>query len=171
METHSNAQRDKNWTEKRRIAAPQAASFSKQEWLAHIARLGSQGGCAAALVDTSRTEHVPPTDHTHAAQRTRVIEPRFRRCLARAPFRKAAPAWSFFLVHHGDCWLVQTGFGADNVMASALNNVRHAHMCLMRFFAHWFGTCQFHEEHLEVGTCLKVSLCPRTTASQALIAG
>ena len=39
--------REKNWTEKRRLAAPQAASFSQQEWLAHLARPGSQGGCAA----------------------------------------------------------------------------------------------------------------------------
>ena len=81
--------------EKRRLAAPQAASFCKIEWMAHLARPSSQGGCTATPVDISRTRHVPATDYTQAAQWARVIEPRFRRCLARAPFRKAPPAWSF----------------------------------------------------------------------------
>ena len=80
---------------KRRLAAPQAASFSKQERMEHLARPGSQGGCAATPVDMSQTGHVPATDYTHAAHWARVSEPRFRKCLARAPFRKAHPAWSF----------------------------------------------------------------------------
>ena len=63
---------------KRRLAAPQATSFSKQKWMAHLVQ----------------TEHVPATGHTHAAHGARVSEPRFRRCFARALFRKALPALS-----------------------------------------------------------------------------
>ena len=80
---------------KRRLAAPQAASFCKHEWMEHLAKPGSQGGCSATPVDVPQTRHVPETDYTHAARWARIIEPRFRRCLARAPFRKAPPAWSF----------------------------------------------------------------------------
>ena len=61
--------------------------LNKNGW--HISR------DSAVKVDTSQTGHVPATDHTHAAHWAPVIEPRFRRCLARAPFRKAPPVWSF----------------------------------------------------------------------------
>ena len=80
---------------KRSLATSQAASFSQQEWLAHLAKPGSQGGCAATPVVTSHTRHVPAKDHTHAAYLARVIKPRFRRCLGRVPLRKALLAWSF----------------------------------------------------------------------------
>ena len=79
---------------KRRLAAPQAASFCRHEWMEHLAKPGSQGGCSATPVDMLQTRHVPETDYTHAARWARIIEARFRRCLARAPFRKAPPAWS-----------------------------------------------------------------------------
>ena len=71
------------------------------------------------------------------------------------PFAKLTQR-GLFLVHYGDCWSIQMRLEANNVTASALNNVRHAQMFLTRFFALWFGTCLSHEEHLEVGTCLKV---------------
>ena len=84
------------------------------------------------------------------------------------PFAKL-PQRGLFLAHHGDCWSIQMRLEANNVTASALNNVRHAQMFLTRFFALWFGTCLFQEKHLEVGTCLKFSLYPRTTTSQAFL--
>ena len=57
---------------------------------------------------------------------------------------------------------------ANNVTAWASNNVRHDQTFSTKFFVLWFGTCLFHEEHLEVGTCLKVSLYPRTTSQEFL---
>ena len=93
---HGNAEvLPQHGPKKRRLAAPKAASFCRHEWMEHLAKPGSQGGCSATPVDMLQTRHVPETDYTHAARWARVIEPRFRRRLARAPFRKAPPAWSF----------------------------------------------------------------------------
>ena len=85
------------------------------------------------------------------------------------PFAKFTQR-GLFLAHYGDCWSIQMRSEANNVTASASNNVRRKIRCVStKFFVLWSGTCLFHEEHLEVGTCLKVSLCPRTTRSQAFL--
>ena len=93
----------------------------------------------------------------------------FSKMFGKSTLSQSSPECGHFLVHYGDCWSIQMLLEANNVTASALNNVRHAQMFLTRFFMLWFGTCLFHEEHLEVGTCLKVSLYPRTTTSQAFL--
>ena len=59
---------------------------------------------------------------------------------------------------------------ADNVTASAFSNVRNAHLCVDEVFrALVFGTMMFHEKHLDVGMCLKFSLCRRKMAKQAFL--
>ena len=135
---------------KRRLVAPQAASFNKKEWLAHLARPGSQGD-------------------TQGAQQTRVIEHVFEDVWHEHLFAKLLQRVVFFLVRYGDYWLIQTLCEADSVTALALNNVRHVHLFLMWFFKHWFGTWLFHEKLREVGTCLKVSHCQTTMARQAFL--
>ena len=63
----------------------------------------------------------------------------FENALQEHPFAKLTQR-GLCLVHYGDCWSIQMRLKANNVTASALNNVRHAQTFLTRFFALWFGT-------------------------------